>query len=178
MNNTTKVWGIGLGRTGTKSLCAALKDLGYNVAHCPATLKEISAPGLDGAAEGTVAFHFQYLDVRFPDSKFIATTRELRPWLQSCKRAIEELYPLERLPEENEFYDYMIRNRVNRYGCLNYNKEALMEKYYSHHYNILKYFKGRGDKMLFLDITKGGGWKPLCDFLNKPIPPTPFPVCR
>ena len=66
-----KMWGIGLGRTGTKSLCESLRLLGYEILHNPPGLKEISSSNIDGAAEGTVAFHFKYLDLRFPDSKFI-----------------------------------------------------------------------------------------------------------
>ena len=59
---TSKIWGIGLGRTGTKSLCKALNILQYNVVHNPPDLDSISSPYIDGSAEGTTAFHFKYLD--------------------------------------------------------------------------------------------------------------------
>ena len=170
-----KIWGIGLGRTGTKSLCKSLGEVGYKILHNPPDLNAISSSDIDGAAEGTVAFHFKYLDLRFPGSKFILTTRELFSWLKSCERAINNLYPIDRFDETDEFYNPMVRNRANRYGSLEYNREQLIEKYYQHHADITLHFKGRMDKLLIIDITKGDGWEKLCPFLGQDAPEAPFP---
>lgn len=170
-----KIWGIGLGRTGTKSLCESLRLLGYEILHNPPGLKEISSSNIDGAAEGTVAFHFKYLDLRFTDSKFILTTRDLFSWLKSCNRAIDNLYPMDRFDETDEFYNPMIRNRANRYGCLEYNEEILIEKYYQHHNDVISHFKGTLDKLLIMDITNGDGWNKICPFLDVDVPDIGFP---
>lgn len=173
--HTHKVWGIGLGRTGTKTLCKALNILGYKAIHNPPNLEEISSPDIDGCAEGTTALHFKYLDLRFPDSKFILTTREISSWLKSCDKAIKNLYPIDRFKESDEFYNAMIRNRSSRFGGLDYNEEQLITKYYQHHFDVVSHFKGRGNKLLIIDIPNGDGWEKLCPFLNIDIPNSSFP---
>ena len=176
---TPKIWGIGLGRTGTKSLCKALNILQYNVVHNPPDLDSISSPYIDGSAEGTTAFHFKYLDLRFPESKFILTTRELFSWLSSCENAINHLYPSSRFDTNSKFYNYMIRNRSNRYGSLKYDKSKLVEKYYEHHRDVIQHFKGSAHKLLIIDLTSSNNpWDELCDFLECPIPPTNFPSIK
>jgi hypothetical protein len=83
----SKVFGIGLGRTGTKSLAYALRQLGINVVHYPDDLKtyqELSTGNynfsllqtLDGITDITVAPFYPHLDDLFPGSKFILTVRE------------------------------------------------------------------------------------------------------
>jgi hypothetical protein len=173
-----KIWGIGLGRTGTKSLCESLRVMGYKILHNPPDLKAISSSEIDGASEGTVAFHFKYLDLRFPDSKFILTTRELFSWLKSCERAINNLYPIDRFDKTDEFYNPMIRNRANRYGGLEYDRDRLIEKYYQHHADVIYHFKGRMDKLLIMDVTNGEGWGKICPFLGKEIFEQKFPFIR
>ena len=178
MSDNPKIWGIGLGRTGTKSLVAALGELGYNIQHIPAHLSDLMNPELDGTAEGTTAFHFRYLDLRFPGSKFILTTRCLNDWLASCRRAIEDLYPAQRFDdgELNEWADVMVRNRSSRYGTIDYNRDALIETYFRHQYEVVTHFKNRPDDLLIIDITKGEGWPELCAFLGCEVPNTPFPL--
>ncbi|MGJ8652857.1 MAG: sulfotransferase [Opitutaceae bacterium] len=168
-----RVWGIGLGRTGTRSLCDALRLLGYeNVVHVPPFMKSLD--GVDAAVEGFCISHFRYLDLRFPGSKFILTTRELEAWLASCKRALED-FPKERMGSDDEFYNAMIRNRSARYGVLEYEREALVERYFQHHYEVVSHFKGRSDQLLVIDMTKGEPWAQLCPFLNLDLPNADFP---
>ena len=66
----SKVFGIGLSRTGTKSLAAALNLLGIRTRYA---ITETSA----------VPFcpHFDEL---YPGSKFILTIRDKQSWLNSC----------------------------------------------------------------------------------------------
>ena len=178
MNKKDKVWGIGLGRTSTKSLCKGLNIIGYNAIHNPPNLEAISSPDINAAAEGTTAFHFKYLDLRFPDSRFILTTRELFSWLKSCERAINNLYPMDRFNETDEFYNPMVRNRANRYGCLEYDRERLIEKSYQHHADVISHFKWRMHKCLIMNIPEGDSWEKLCPFLEQDIPEAPFPCVR
>ena len=169
----TRVWGVGLGRTGTRSLCDALRLLGYgNVAHVPPFINDLDK--VDAGAEGICMSHFRYLDLRFPGSKFILTTRELEPWLDSCKRAMED-FPRERIEPESEFYNAMIRNRSARYGALDFDWHALIERFYQHHYEVVSHFKGRPDQLLVIDMTKGDPWKRLCPFLGVSLPDVAFP---
>jgi len=174
IKHSNKVWGIGLGRTGTKSLNKAFQILNYNTMHNPNQIIDID-PMIDGAIEGAVLSDYKYLDLRFPNSKFILTTREIFSWLKSCKKAIKNLYPIDRFKESDEFYNAMIRNRSSRFGGLDYNEEQLITKYYQHHFDVVSHFKGRDDKLLIIDIMNGDGWEKLCPFLNIDIPNSSFP---
>ena len=177
MRHKNKVWGIGLGRTGTKSLVAALDELGYNIQHIPAHLSDLMNPEIDGTAEGTTALHFRYLDLRFPGSKFILTTRSLNEWLNSCRRAIEDLYPAQRFDDQsmNEWADVMVRNRASRYGAIEFDRNTLIETYFRHQFEVVTHFKNRPNDLLVIDITKGNGWSELCSFLGCETPKTTFP---
>jgi hypothetical protein len=166
----SKVWGIGLGRTGTKSLCEAWRVLGYEkVIHNPLTLEELDT--CDAAAEALCAQNFKYLDVRFPDSKFVLTFRNEEDWLESCARAMER-YPAERL-RNTPYNGPMIRNRMVRFGCIEYDEPALRRTYHHHHLDVLEYFNGRRNLLRF-DVMKGE-WADLCRFLGKDVPATAFP---
>jgi hypothetical protein len=82
---------------------------------------------------------------------------------------------MDRFDETDEFYNPMIRNRANRYGCLSYNEEILIEKYYQHHNDVISHFKGTLDKLLIMDITNGDGWNKICPFLDVDVPDIGFP---
>lgn len=170
----SKVWGIGLGRTGTKSLCEALRILGYRkVIHNPLTLEELD--DCDAAAEALCAQNFKYLDYKFPNSRFVLTTRNEQDWLESCDRAMKK-YPWQRLLN-TPYYGPMIRNRMVRFGCVEYDEDALRRTFYMHHLNVFDYFSDK-DNLLVLDLfhtPREDPWKKLCDFLDKDVPETPFP---
>ena len=67
-----KVFGIGLTRTGTTSLTEGLKVLGYSAIHCPMSYKEIDS--FEASTDTAVAARFEFLDLLYPESKFILTT--------------------------------------------------------------------------------------------------------
>ena len=175
MRDKNHIWGIGLGRTGTKSLVNALGSLGYSATHNAPYIKDILHSSIDCSAEGVVLRNYKYLDVKFPDSQFILTTRNLRAWLASCKKAMEALYPIDGVSKGSEFYNVMLLNRVARYGCVEYDENKLLEKYYHHHYDVISHFKGHLDKLLIMDITNGDGWQTLCPFLELESPSIAFP---
>ena len=172
--NRKKCWGIGLGRTGTRSLCEAFKILGFeNVKHVPPFMSDLD--DVDAAAEGICMSHYAYLDLRFPDSKFILTTRNIEPWLDSCQRAMKD-FPKERITPESEFYNAMIRNRAARYGSLVFDRNKLIKKYYQHHFDVVNFFSGREDQLLVIDLTEGiDQWEKICQFLTVDLPSEKFP---
>ena len=93
-----KIFGLGIGRTATKSLTAALEILGYNSLHWApdqATATEvISGAKVSRITEQRDAIidtilpliHYREYAMRFPTSKFILTSREPESWLQSMRR--------------------------------------------------------------------------------------------
>src|ERR1700735_3895406 len=85
-----KCGGIGLGRTGTTSLCEALQLLGYkNVQHNP-DFPELKT--LDGGADVGVLIFYKYLDYKFPGSKFVLTLRDLEEWLRSEEYIFSQIH--------------------------------------------------------------------------------------
>lgn len=154
-------------------MCDALNLLGYeNVIHVPPFLENLD--NADAAVEGVCISHFRYLDLRFPGSKFILTTRELEAWLSSCEVAMSD-FPKDRIGPDSEFYNAMIRNRSARYGTLEFKRDTLMERFYQHHYEVVSYFRSHKNQLLVIDMTKGDPWEQLCPFLGKEEPNVDFP---
>lgn len=92
-----KVFGIGLSRTGTKSLTNALNRLGFRISHFPideVTLRELTIgkynlsllDHYDGITDVTVAPFYAQLDTIYPGSKFILTMRDKEAWLPAVER--------------------------------------------------------------------------------------------
>ena len=91
-----KVFGIGLSRTGTSSLHAAFKRLGYRSVHYPPLEGLFNfTDACDAAADTTVAVNFKELDKRYPGSKFVFTVRDIEKWLASTRVFFERKNPKE-----------------------------------------------------------------------------------
>ncbi len=160
-----RVWGIGLGRTGTTSFCESLRVLGYqNVVHNP-TFEQL--PHLDGAADNGCTIFYKYLDYKFPESKFVLLTRDLKPWLDSAEY-MHGHEPVDRSA------DLVIMRRMLLYGTVVFDKEKFIDTYHHHHKDVRQYFHIRPDDLLEMDIAAGDGWEKLCPFLGLPVPNQPF----
>jgi hypothetical protein len=183
-----RIFGLGLSRTGTRSLTSALHILGFNVTHYPIdrrTFDQLAAADykldilevFDGLTDITAAPFYAQLDHEYPGSKFILTTRETQSWLRSCARhwAGRPAFG----PEETDAQQaHMLIRRLLRsatYGCYDYNAERFAWVYEQHVRNVRAYFADRPDDLLELDVTSGAGWGPLCEFLGCAVPQQPFP---
>ena len=63
------------------------------------------------------------------------------------------------------------------YTSFRYDEEVLLKAYRKHHKDVLDYFKDREDDILYLNIDKKRiTFKPLCSFLNEPLPDEDYPV--
>jgi hypothetical protein len=189
----SKVFGIGLSRTGTKSLTSALHALGISVAHYPddeTTLRELIEGNydfsllqkLDGITDITVSAFYPQLDKLFPGSKFILTVRDKESWLKSMKKHWSGR-PAFADEEEISFSKQTHMNirrllRAAVYGCYEFNEERLSYVYDQHYKNVMEYFKSRPESLLVLDICGGQGWNQLCSFLNAPALSQPFPYTK
>ena len=173
-----KTWGIGLSRTGTTTLCAALRLLGYaRVAHNP-TFEELA--DLDGAADHECVIYYKYLDCKFPGSKFVLTIRELEPWLESMQ-FIMERHPITReVPRPRgavppEKMDIAMKRRMLIYESVSFDRDKFVSAYHRHHADVRRYFKDRPGDLLEMNISEGAGWDALCEHLGLPVPGVPFP---
>ncbi len=161
-------WGIGLGRTGTNSLCAALRILGYErVLHNP-RFEQLAM--LDGGADNGVTMYYKYLDYKFPGSKFVLTTRPLESWLASMEFAAAKF------PVRSRDDDLPIARRMALYETVTYDRDKYVAAYERHHADVRRYFAGRADVLLEYDLVGGAGWEPLCRHLGCAVPDAPFPT--
>ena len=165
-----KIFGIGLPKTGTSSLHAALEILGYRSVHYPVTWSEIASH--DAACDISVACRFAKLDQLYPGSKFILTLRELNEWIESCEYHFgQKVKPSELAPKLREF---LLIQRVKAFGTTYYDTVLFKEAYYRHKQHIQDYFAHRPQDLLILNIGSGKEWEQLCPFLGNSIPELPF----
>ncbi len=180
-----KVFGIGLSRTGTLSLTAALRTLGFDTAHYPADastyatlLAGTARFGLldryDGITDITVVPYYQELDLLWPAAKFVLTVREEESWLRSCRRHWER--PAGNKAALGEHYPDLQRFlRSAVYGARAFHRERFLRVARRHTAEVLRYFSGRDRDLLVLDVAGGQGYERLAPFLGLPVPDEPFP---
>jgi hypothetical protein len=188
-----KLFGIGLSRTGTKSLTTALQTLGLRVVHYPedeTTLRELAAgeynlsllQHFDGITDITVAPYYAQLDKLFPGSKFILTVRPEAEWLASMEQHYRHR-PAFSDEDSGDFvnHTHMKIRRLLRaavYGCYEFSRDRMAYVREVHHRNVLDYFKDRPEDLLVMDIVAGDGWDKLCPFLGQSALQSPFPYTK
>jgi hypothetical protein len=183
------VFGIGLSRTGTRSLTMALHVLGWDTVHYPAdatTFDELAAgryrlsvlDECQGVTDITVAPFFAQIDREYPGSKFVLTVREREGWLRSCRNHWDGRSAFQ-APRDAEEETYMNVRRLLRaavYGCYDFSPERFSWVYDQHVRAVQEHFRGRPRDLLVLDVCGGQGWDELCAFLGVPVPRgQPFP---
>jgi len=153
------ILGIGMNKTGTSSLTAALYELGYPCLHSAELVKRAAKENrakqlkpLAGLTDEYKAFcdspinyMFEELDTAYPGSKFILTLREEQPWVIS---------------------------RMSQFG----GTAALHQmKWREHMERGRKHFQNRPMDILEYDLCGGETWEPLCRFLGVDVPEASFP---
>lgn len=161
-----KIFGIGLPKTGQSSLAIAMFTLGYKTIQYPYTSYQIKKS--DFALDLPVVINYKQLDKKYPNSKFILTTRDFDSWLESMRNHYR-LYPASKRHEQQ------LKFRLKFWNTIRFNKKLMAKKYYEHIEDVNKYFKGRGKDLLIINIIAGEGWGKLCPFIDKKIPRRPFP---
>jgi len=178
----SKIFGIGLPKSGTSSLHEALKLLGYRSKHFPddmTTENEIRSANyklsilnrFDAIMDTPIPAIFAQLDNAWPGSKFILTIRPIDAWIESSRRAgFNQAYARPKPGSTVDFYNSIL------YGCSVFNEERFRWVYESYHKLVYDYFTGtKSNQLLILDFSKEIGWEELCKFLGKTIPEAPFP---
>jgi hypothetical protein len=162
-----KIFGIGLSKTGTTSLTAALNILGIRSVHYPRVpqLHELLLT-YQAATDTSVAAYFSELDQTYPRSLFILTMRDNASWVKSARVAFKRKRNL--APWQRE-----VRNRL--YGSTDWKEDLWCRQFARHNDNVSSYFKHRKRDLLKINIINGGSWTELCEFLDVPVPSVKFP---
>jgi|6_EtaG_2_1085325.scaffolds.fasta_scaffold01717_8 hypothetical protein len=161
-----KVFGVGMFKTGTKSLGQALQELGYKTSwwcwyvtpegySWYPTDEEIDmhmrdiveyVKEFDAFCDAPWMYAYKQLDREFPGSKFILTVRDYNDIADSDKRQwLKGGSPSENIPTAEKF----------------------ISRAQQHEKSVLEYFKDRSDDLLVINICKGEGWEKLAPFLGK-----------
>ena len=179
MNSSqSKIFGIGLSKTGTTSLARALEILGYKTRdylgvsrYSSGDLSSIDLDVIDtndAFTDTPVPSFYRELDARYPDSRFILTIRDTDGWLQSCKKQFTRKLAEKLNNASNQLF-------MDLYGCTVFDERKFRRAYANFTRGVDQYFINRPQDLLIMDIAAGDGWEELCAFLKVPIPDIPFP---
>ena len=195
---TLKVIGSGLGRTGTLSLKTALEQLGFNPCH---HMKEVGTDPkqidwflraskgekinwkqvfdqFEAAVDWPAAAYYKVLSEEFPDAKVIMGVRDPEAWYQSVSETIYTVAP--NVPGWLKFIFPPAKKWVQMVEQTIWTNE--LEGRFEDREFAIEFFNRRitevkqtisPDRLLIHQPQDG--WEPLCDFLNVPVPQTPYP---
>jgi tetratricopeptide (TPR) repeat protein len=180
-----KVFGIGLSRTGTTSLAAALGQLGIDAAHWTNPLTHQLLSGIDyfmfgAATDCCVSAEMEKLYYQYPNARFVLTTRPLEPWLRSFADHHDRHSWAGDIESLRAVFDradcaHKFEHAAMEFG-LYLNADSLAQAYRAFDARVRHFFSDKPkDKLLTLDVFAGQGWPELCGFLRRPVPATPFP---
>ncbi|MEM9547604.1 MAG: sulfotransferase [Bacteroidota bacterium] len=164
-----KVIGVGLNKTGTKTLRAYLREMGFKHHTYDLPLfKEYRKGNLeaiftvmdeyDSFEDWPWPLMYKEIDERYKDAKFILTTRKTpETWYKSlCKMAV-------RMGPMSDF-----EKHIYGYSMPHGHKKEHIDYYNRYNMEVEEYFKGRPDKLLKICFGEGGEGKKIADFLNRP----------
>lgn len=177
-----RVFGIGLSRTGTRSLHAALVHLGLTSIHWTSdlTMDLIRPADLlvhDAFSDTGVTAQFEQLHTMFPNARFVLTTRPLSSWVTSVSRhyrlraGASGPSDLIRPPIATTFGGLKGDIEASVFG----HHETWAAAYEAHERRVARLFSDEPGRLLRLSVVEGDGWEPLCDFLGLEVPDAPFP---
>ena len=178
----TRIFGIGMHKTGSTSLWRALVILGYEATHwtnprCARTIfeelrlsgKSLALEKFDAIVDFPIGLLYQELDRSYPGSKFILTVRDENQWL----RSVQDHWSYEKNPWRKDWDSDCFTHRLHTevYGRKMFDPAVMLERYRRHNAEVREYFKDRPDDLLVMK----SGWEPLCGFLGRTIPSIPYP---
>jgi hypothetical protein len=173
-----KAFGIGLNKTGTRSLAEAMRILGFRTLHkgdhaTSQLVERAASEGLPLLAYigeqydayfdvDSIVRRYADLDQQYPRSRFILTTRALDGWLVSREKHV-------RANQERA-----ARGEYDG-AWLTIDRDDWADEWHRHHASVRAYFADRPDDLLVIDITSGEGWDKVAPFVGRPVPRRPFP---
>ena len=192
-----KIICAGVGKTGTKSIAKALRDLGFTVFDWEEQTFDFQDHWVDvfqNGAQLDVKRVYQHADAivdapgnffweeileAYPDSKVILSEREEDSWLKSAVNQLQVieavisrrfLCVLSPTSRKRLFVTYSVINAL--VGSANPKSGFILRKRYREHNHRVKSLVPP-EKLLVYNVKQG--WKPLCDFLGCEVPTVAFP---
>jgi hypothetical protein len=186
----------GFGRTGTKSLKAALERLGFGPCHHmheivenPGQVRHWQTLAAGGEVDWNVVFEgynsqvdwpgahvWRELSGAFADAKVVHTVRPEDKWWASFEKTIGKLMArYEELPLPPHIVDILrVWNQlvgIGTFGGVLDDRDTGIAAFRRRTQEVREALPA--DRLLVFDVAEG--WEPLCGFLNVPVPEEPFP---
>jgi hypothetical protein len=185
----TRIFGIGMHKTGTTSLHQALSILGYDSGHwdTPRWAKRIWEEMKGDKHSRTIENHYAVCDLPIPllykeldetyvGSKFILTIREDVDWLASVRDHWNPRHNKWRETWDNDCFTHRVHNLI--YGRKSFDATVFLERYRRHNAEVIEHFKDRPENLLVLSLEDKDPWKKICNFLGHDIPEQPYPMAN
>jgi len=161
----SKIFIIGLPRTGTTSISVALLELGLKVAHTAFTKKAFEMA--DAVSDAPCFSDYMHLDKLFPNSKFVYLNRDLEKWLPSITMLLEKMAPHLEL-NHGHFSPVLKRSFHQTFPNIHpLCTTTLTRHFIEHQQGVYTYFKNRDD-FLSIDVSEPGSLLTLKQFLGLP----------
>ncbi|SEK32338.1 hypothetical protein SAMN05216262_10169 [Colwellia chukchiensis] len=162
----SKIFIIGLPRTGTTSVCAAMLVLGFRVAHTAYTERAFSEAQV--IADTPTFCDYRQLDIAYPNAKFIYLTRSMATWLPSIAQLLARMH--NNLSRHDGGFNPIIKRCYqevfNPYSFANIQDHDFLARCYQRHQQqVLSYFKSRGTDLLSIDVSEPKSHAQLQRFL-------------
>jgi hypothetical protein len=170
-----KIVGVGLGKTGTTTLGAACRLLGFKHKTHDAKLFDELHRGNKSACLSEVARFgsfedfpwnvlYREIDKLYPGSLFILTVRrDAATWYRSLCAHWERTG------------DSIAKRHAYGYVSPIGEKDHHIALYEKHNEEVALWFRDRPDQLLTVCWEQGHGWEELCTFLGRPVPAKRFP---
>lgn len=171
-----RVVGVGLNKTGTKTLGIALGHLGltrrlsFDAEAFRLWRQGDLAPLLAAVGRAQVAedwpwpLLFREIDAAFPGTRFLLTRRsDAATWYRSLCHHADRTGPTE------------FRAAIYGHAMPQGHEAEHIAIYERHNAEVRAWFRDRPDQLLEIAWEDREGWDPLCAFLGRPVPATPFP---
>lgn len=176
-----KVFGIGLNKTGTSTLGACLRTLGFNHLYDVQRLSKFHFDGdhaslfnivdqYDSFEDWPIPLIYKELNDRYGDDALFILTERITPeaWVNSLSRHAKRI---------NFEGARALRTKIYGYEGPDGHEDEHIAFYNRHNAEVVDYFKERGeqDRLVTLCWEKGDDWDTLCGFLGVKKPWVKFP---
>ena len=187
-----KLINVGLARTGTTSLKAALEILGvapvYHTFDLFTNAKHMDI--WEGAYEGNPvdwrAFYAAYevadwpaglfykeIIAAHPEAKIMMTVRDAEGWYESIYSIFKQGMSINLpIPIVRRIKNFIVNYPANVFFEGRIDDRAFMVQFFQNYVAEVKAFVPE-DRLLVYSVVEG--WEPLCDFLDVAVPNRPFP---
>jgi len=159
----SKIFVIGLPRTGTTSISVALLEMGLSVAHTAFTKKAFEMA--DAISDAPCFSDYKQLDLLFPNAKFIYLDRCMDNWLPSITMLLEKMAP-HLQPKTGKFNPILKRSFYHTFpSTLPLTHSTLANCYSRHKQAVFSHFKN-SENFLSIDISERGSLLKMGKFLG------------